>query len=93
MIVELCKNCQTLLAVHGEYCQFCEESVHSIEGKIVTGEDIGSPVTYIPPHADGDASHPDCERGVISSYNESYIFVRFNSPNGQACSPDRLRWG
>ena len=93
MLVALCKNCETMLAVVGEYCQFCHESNHQIEGRTVTGNDIGSPVTYIPPHANGDASHPDCERGHISSYNESYVFVRFNAPNGQACKTENLRWG
>ena len=64
-----------------------------IEGKEVNDSDIGSPVTYIPPHAAGDASHPDAERGHISSFNDTYIFVRFNAPNGQACQPSMLRWG
>lgn len=82
-----------MLATHGDYCEFCHESPHQIEGKNVTGDDIGSPVTYIPPHANGDITHPDCERGCISSYNESYVFVRFNSPNGQACKTENLRWG
>jgi len=64
-----------------------------IEGREVTDEDIGSPVTYIPPHAQGDASHEAAEHGSISSYNDTYIFVRFNAPNGQACKPDQLVWG
>lgn len=36
-----------------------------IEGKKVTESNYLDPVTYIPSHADGDASHPDCEQGVI----------------------------
>ena len=33
-----------------------------IEGIEVTEEHIGSPVTYIPPHAIGDANHLDSQR-------------------------------
>jgi hypothetical protein len=66
---------------------------HRIEGKEVSLEDIGTPVTYIPDHAEGDASHPDSERGFISSFNERWIFVRFYGPNGQACDPKNLVWG
>jgi len=64
-----------------------------IENQNVTDSDIGSPVTYIPPQAEGDASHPAAERGTISSFNDTYVFVRFNAPNGQACQPSMLRWG
>lgn len=64
-----------------------------IEDTEVTGEHIGSPVTYLPPHVGRDASHPDAQRGHISSFNDTYVFVRFNSPNGQACRPDMLIWG
>lgn len=63
-----------------------------IENKEVKNNDIGSPVTYIPDHANGNMSHPDCEKGIISSYNENYIFVRFRSPNSQACRPENLIW-
>lgn len=64
-----------------------------IENKEVKNDDIGSTVTYIPDHANGNMSHPDCEKGIISSYNKDYIFVRFRSPNGQACRPENLIWG
>lgn len=64
-----------------------------IEDREVTESDIGSPVTYIPPHVEGDANHADVSRGNISSFNDMYVFVRFNAPNGQACGPDRLVWG
>ena len=39
--------------------------------------DIGSPVTYVPRHALGDASHPDCERGTIMSWNERGVMVDY----------------
>jgi hypothetical protein len=64
-----------------------------IEGREVSSEDIGSPATYIPRHAKRDASHPDSERGVISGFNERWVFVRFRGPNGQACDPNNLVWG
>ena len=93
ILVDLCTKCKKLLATHGNHCEFCLPSGLFIEGREVIGDDIGSPVTYIPPHANGDASHPDCDRGHISSFNDTYVFVRFNAPNGQACNPDQLRWG
>lgn len=58
----------------------------------LTDEHIGSPVTYIPDHAESP-SHPDAERGVISSFNESGVWVRFKSATGEKCSPDKLVWG
>lgn len=70
-----------------------ESKYHKIEGREVNDDSIGSPVTYIPPHAKGDASHPDAEQGKISSYNDSYVFVRFKSASGHACNPDMLVWG
>jgi len=63
-----------------------------IQGREVTDSDIGSPVTYIPNHADS-AAHPDAERGHISSYNEKYIWVRFKSATGENTPPENLVWG
>ena len=40
-------------------------------------DDIGRLVRYIPGHARGDASHPDCEDGVVTSFNSQYVFVRY----------------
>lgn len=67
--------------------------IHQIEGKEVTNEDIGSPVTYIPPHADGDITHPDVEKGIISSFNEHALFVRFQSATGANTPSKNLVWG
>ena len=54
---------------------------------------VGDPVTYIPNHADNDASHPDCERGHVSSLREDsdMVWVRFQSATGQCCSPTNLK--
>jgi hypothetical protein len=34
-------------------------------------------VIYVPKHAKGNLNHPDCERGVVSSFNEKFIFVKY----------------
>ena len=48
-------------------------------------------VIYIPNHAGGDTSHPDCEVGYVSSKNDAFVFVQFpNQLQGQACSPTNL---
>lgn len=57
---------------------------------------VGDRVLYVPNHANGDAKHPDCERGIVSSTNEVNVFVRYTqrggdlSVNGQATSPENL---
>ena len=38
---------------------------------------IGDKVTYIPTHANGQVGHPDCELGVISSWNDGGVFVNY----------------
>lgn len=42
-----------------------------------TEKDTGRAVIYIPGHAHGDKSHPDCEVGTITSYNDRAVFVRY----------------
>lgn len=64
-----------------------------IEGRQVTDSDIGAPVTYVPRHANGDASHPDVERGHISSFNDVSIWVRYKSQTGENTPADNLIWG
>jgi len=54
----------------------------------------GERVVYVPYHADGDRSHPDCERGVVTSINDHYVFVQFKpGAVSQACKPDQLQKG
>ena len=36
------------------------------------------PVRYIPNHANGDATHPDCQNGVVSSTNDNWVFVKYD---------------
>lgn len=44
-------------------------------------EDIDRNVTY-------HREHCNKEFGKLSSWNASFIFVRFKGPNGEACLPD-----
>lgn len=39
----------------------------------------GDKVRYIPNHANGDTTHPDCENGVVSSVNEKWVFVKYDN--------------
>lgn len=59
----------------------------------------GDRVAYIPGHAHGDITHPDVERGMVSSNNGINVFVRFDKQvsrlgwdgtTSQSCSPDDL---
>jgi hypothetical protein len=60
----------------------------------VTQADIGRAVICVPFHARGDRTHPGCERGVITSFNDSYVFVRYGAPGcpGVATWPQNLEW-
>lgn len=39
----------------------------------------GARVRYVPWHAEGDPSHPDCQDGTVSSQSvrDDYVFVRY----------------
>jgi len=59
----------------------------------------GQIVVYVPGHAKGDKNHPDCETGIVSSLNDTNVFVKFNSnvsvlgwdgATAQPCYPDSL---
>lgn len=50
----------------------------------------GDRVAYVPGHAHGDINHNDVERGVVTSHNEVYVFVRFKGITSQACNPNDL---
>lgn len=51
----------------------------------------GERVLYVPYHAQGDTSHPDCERGVVSSTNNLYVFVRYGDElQAKATLPEDL---
>lgn len=39
----------------------------------------GDAVLYVPRHAHGNANHRDCERGIVSSVNDQFVFVKYNN--------------
>ena len=56
-------------------------------------------VIYIPNHADGP-NHKDCERGIVSSFNEKFVFVKFykqlinlgwEGTTAKPCKPENLK--
>tara|TARA_R110000772_G_scaffold249530_2_gene363817 strand:+ start:14679 stop:14867 length:189 start_codon:yes stop_codon:yes gene_type:complete len=55
----------------------------------------GDQVAYIPMHAEGDITHEDVEHGTVSSQNDLYVFVLFESQHhtaaAQSCRPEDLR--
>lgn len=63
-----------------------------IEKKELTEESVGSKVTYIPTHANGDASHPDAEGGTIKSWNDGGVFVDYTR-SVQRTNFNDLVWG
>lgn len=55
--------------------------------------DIGRRVIYVPGHAHGSQAHPDCEQGVITSFNPKYVFVRYgDQPNPKATLREDLHF-
>ena len=48
----------------------------------------GDKVLYVPTHAQGDTNHPDCERGVVSSFNFTTVFVKYDCSLGEAITGD-----
>lgn len=55
----------------------------------------GAHVRYVPHHAHGDPSHPDCELGHVTAKNHRFVFVLFYHPHkrsfSQACKIDQLQ--
>ena len=64
-----------------------------IENIELANEHKGSKVTYVPPHANGNASHPSCEGGTISSWNDHYVFVNYGKGTNAATRSEDLVWG
>jgi len=38
----------------------------------------GDRVMYIPSHAEGDMRHKDSQKGVVSSKNDTWVFVKYD---------------
>ena len=52
---------------------------------------VGDYVLYIPKHADNNLSHKDVEKGIVTSKNSEYVFVRFGGDyNSKACTAYQL---
>lgn len=62
----------------------------------------GQRVIYVPSHAKNDSTHSDCQNGVVSSFNNKYIFVKYDNQmctmmtgdepyTAQATRPEDLR--
>jgi len=54
-----------------------EEKKYYIDGRELTQDCIGVKVTYVPTHANGNASHKDCEGGTIMSWNDRGVMVNY----------------
>lgn len=68
--------------------------MQQIEGKTLTSLDIYSPVTYVPNHANGNAGHPDCQRGVIIRWSAAGVFVLYCPERSiQLTDTHNLVWG
>lgn len=54
---------------------------------------LGDEVRYLPHHAHGNADHPDCERGIVTSVAGSdYVRVRFGEREiSQSCRSYQLQ--
>ncbi len=51
-------------------------------------------VTYVPPHANGNAGHSDCEQGVIISFSDHGVKVLYSKSRSiQITRPDCLVFG
>lgn len=62
-----------------------------IGDRVLTEEDKGSKVTYVPGHAKDDSSQ--WEGGTISSWNDTYVFVNYGRGTNAATRPEDLLWG
>jgi hypothetical protein len=51
----------------------------------------GDKVLYVPYHAGGETSHPDVEKGVVTSIGRFFIFVKFEGEYlSKACKANQL---
>ena len=47
----------------------------------MTFEEIqeGMPVLYMPRHAQGKRTHPDCQRGIVTGKTATHVLVRYGT--------------
>ena len=48
---------------------------------------VGTQIIYVPDHADGSLSHPDCQPGFVTSVSKDGVFCRYWSKH----DPSTLR--
>ncbi len=90
----LIKMVDAILSMDGEEDESFIDLSIKIEGKPLTEECVNDSVTYIPPHANGDVNSEVCERGIITSWNEIFVFVNYgNGSTSKATDPKMLVWG
>lgn len=46
----------------------------------------GDTVIYIPNHAEGDENHKDCKYGLVTSFNNEFVFVKYGRFGGSAAT-------
>tara|TARA_R110000803_G_scaffold75124_5_gene139425 strand:- start:1882 stop:2112 length:231 start_codon:yes stop_codon:yes gene_type:complete len=64
-----------------------------IEGMQLAADHVGRGVVYIPNHANRAVDHEYCEAGVITSFNDMFVFVNYGQRGrGIATSPHDLVW-
>ncbi len=85
------------VAPAGTLCRKCGRQHDGVLPVVSTPDfNAGDRVLYVPNHAHGDVTHPDCERGIVSSNNGVNVFVRYYTRHGelsltaQATRPDDL---
>lgn len=54
-----------------------------IEIKKLKQKDIGRNIKY-------EQEFCKTEYGILTSWNDQYIFVKFRGPNGEACNPEDI---
>jgi len=68
-----------------------------IDGRTVKVlHDYLSPVTKVPPHAEGDKTHPDCEKGVFINIDGTGRWARVlccTTRTVKFIKPHELIWG
>lgn len=63
-----------------------------IEKKEVTDDDIGRKVVYTDTYIIRGETQKREEEGIISSFNDNTIWVKFKSPTGEKVDPNKLTW-
>ncbi len=52
--------------------------MHAIEGTpLIEGQHEGRKVTHVPPHAKGNANHPEAESGKIVDWNNYGVMIDY----------------